>query len=76
MRRTHPPRDGSAARGGSDAGHRGGGRADRRAAVGLPLVIFAVAGYLIGVVWLRPRIGSAYLPVAIGVPVALRAARY
>ena len=41
------------------------------AAVGLPLVIFTVAGYLIGVVWLRPRIGSAYLPVAIAVPVVL-----
>ncbi|HSU34256.1 MAG TPA: hypothetical protein VLJ88_01225 [Propionibacteriaceae bacterium] len=41
------------------------------ASVGLPLVIFSVAGYLIGVVWLRPRIGAAYLPVAIAVPVVL-----
>ena len=46
------------------------------AAVGLPLVLFTVAGYLIGVVWLRPRIGSAYLPVAILVPVALAALAY
>jgi len=45
--------------------------ATSEASVGLPLVVFSMAGYLIGVVWLRPRIGSAYLPVAIAVPVVL-----
>ena len=47
-----------------------------RAAVGLPLVVFAVGGYLVWVVWLRPRIGKAYVPFAIGLPVVLLGAAY
>ena len=47
-----------------------------RAAIGLPLVVFPVVAYLIGVVWLRPRIGRAYLPIAIAVPVLLLGAAY
>ena len=37
-----------------------------RVAVGLPLVVFTVGGYLVWVVWLRARIGRAYVVLAIG----------
>ncbi|HWJ53208.1 MAG TPA: hypothetical protein VNT24_07525, partial [Propionibacteriaceae bacterium] len=47
-----------------------------RATVGLPLVVYTVGSYLVWVVWLRPRIGRAYVVFAIGVPVGLLVVGY
>jgi hypothetical protein len=45
-------------------------------AVGLPLVVFTVGSYLVWVVWLRARIGRAYVVLAIGLPLVLLVAGY
>ena len=47
-----------------------------RVAVGLPLVVFTVGSYLVWVVWLRARIGRAYVVFAIGLPAVLLVAGY
>ena len=52
------------------------GEPTARVAVGLPLVVFTVGSYLVWVVWLRPRIGRAYVGLAIGVPAVLVVAGY